>query len=118
MIFTHNTFVKTATAGAALLLLGGSTMPSKAFFSILRQESHPDSRPVVKPPADRSNAFRSALPRAPPAGIKPPATATSADSTLAEKAAQGPLQIIISLDKQQLTLYAGGEAIAHSRVSS
>jgi L,D-transpeptidase catalytic domain len=28
------------------------------------------------------------------------------------------LQIIISLDKQQLTLYAGGEAIAHSRVSS
>jgi lipoprotein-anchoring transpeptidase ErfK/SrfK len=31
---------------------------------------------------------------------------------------RGPLQIIISLDKQQLTLYSGGQVIAHSRVSS
>ena len=30
----------------------------------------------------------------------------------------GPLQIIVSLDKQQLTLYSGGEVIAHSRVST
>jgi hypothetical protein len=71
---------------------------------------------VLKPQAERSNV--SAFPRAPAAArIKPPA-ATPADSTLAEKAAQGPLQIIISLDKQQLTLYAGGEAIAQSRISS
>jgi len=114
MIFTHNMFARTATAGATLLLLGGLTMPSNAFFAAFPQETRPDSRSVVKPPVDRSNALRPAWPRAPAAArIKPPATTTSADSTLAEKAAQGPLQIIISLDKQQLTLYAGGEAIAH-----
>jgi lipoprotein-anchoring transpeptidase ErfK/SrfK len=40
-------------------------------------------------------------------------------SELAGKAkGKGPLRIIISLDKQQLTLYAGDEVIAHSRVSS
>jgi hypothetical protein len=31
---------------------------------------------------------------------------------------KGPLSIMISLDRQQLTLYAGGEPIAHSRVST
>jgi len=31
---------------------------------------------------------------------------------------KGPLRILISLDKQRLTLYAGDEVIAHSRVSS
>lgn len=36
---------------------------------------------------------------------------------LASKA-KAPLQILISLDKQQLTLYSGDEAIAHSRVST
>ena len=117
MIFTHNMFARTATAGATLLLLGGLTMPANAFFAAVPQETRPDSRSVVKP--DRSNVFRPALPRAPAAArIKPPATTTTADSTLAEKAAQGPLQIIISLDKQRLTLYAGGEAIAQSRISS
>jgi lipoprotein-anchoring transpeptidase ErfK/SrfK len=120
MISTHNNmFARTATAGATLLLLGSLTVPSNAFFAGFPQETRPDSRSVVKPPADRSNASRPTWPRAPAAArIKPPATTTSADSTLAEKAAQGPLQIIISLDKQQLTLYAGGEAISHSRISS
>jgi lipoprotein-anchoring transpeptidase ErfK/SrfK len=37
--------------------------------------------------------------------------------TLASRAT-GPLQVIISLDKQELTLYSGDEAIAHSRVST
>jgi lipoprotein-anchoring transpeptidase ErfK/SrfK len=49
------------------------------------------------------------------------ATATKehhpAASELAAKA-KGPLEILISLDKQQLTLYAAGEPIAHSRVST
>ncbi|MGE0750920.1 MAG: L,D-transpeptidase [Variibacter sp.] len=30
----------------------------------------------------------------------------------------GPLQIVISIDQQSLTLYAGGTAVAHSRVST
>jgi lipoprotein-anchoring transpeptidase ErfK/SrfK len=50
-----------------------------------------------------------------------PKTATAkpniAANELAEKA-KGPLQIFISLDKQQLTLYAGDTVIGHSRISS
>src|SRR5262249_31237790 len=45
------------------------------------------------------------------------AKATEGTRELADKA-KGPLQILVSLDKQELTLYAGGEVIAHSRVSS
>ena len=37
--------------------------------------------------------------------------------SLADKS-KGPLQILISLDKQELTLLAGGEVVARSRVSS
>ena len=119
MIFMHNMLARTATTGATLLLIGGLTMPSNAFFAAFPQEAPPDSRSVVKPSSDRSNALRPAWPRAPAAArIKPPTTTASADKTLAAKAGKGSLQIIISLDKQQLTLYAGGEAIAHSRVSS
>ena len=35
-----------------------------------------------------------------------------------EKLPPGPLQIVISIKKQQLTLYAGGQAVAHSQVST
>ena len=35
-----------------------------------------------------------------------------------EKLPPGPLQIVISIRKQQLTLYAGGQAVAHSQVST
>jgi len=35
-----------------------------------------------------------------------------------EKLPPGPLQIVISIKKQQLTLYAGGQAVAHSPVST
>src|SRR5262249_6872500 len=113
MIFTRKMFARTATAGATVLLLGALTIPAEAFFGGFLQETRPDSRSAVNPPADRSN--HRALPRAPAAArVKPPAKIDSSDTILAEKAAQGPLQIVISLDKQQLALYAGDEAIAHS----
>ena len=35
-----------------------------------------------------------------------------------EKLPPGPLQIVISIKKQQLTLYAGGQPVAHSQVST
>jgi lipoprotein-anchoring transpeptidase ErfK/SrfK len=35
-----------------------------------------------------------------------------------EKLPPGPLQIVISIKKQQLTLYAGGQAVAHSQIST
>src|SRR5262249_13248185 len=58
-------------------------------------------------------------PATPAARAKSPAVAkaTTEPNQLAAKA-KGPLQILISLDKQELTLLAGGEVIAHSRVST
>jgi lipoprotein-anchoring transpeptidase ErfK/SrfK len=35
-----------------------------------------------------------------------------------EKVPPGPLQIVISIKKQQMTLYAGGQVVAHSQVST
>src|SRR5205085_7520211 len=35
-----------------------------------------------------------------------------------ERLPPGPLQIVISIKKQQLTLYAGGQVVAHSQVST
>jgi lipoprotein-anchoring transpeptidase ErfK/SrfK len=43
--------------------------------------------------------------------------ATAVPAELGHKAS-GPLRVLISLDKQQLTLYAGDDVIARSRVSS
>jgi len=42
----------------------------------------------------------------------------SAEKHTPEKLPSGPMQIVISIKKQQLTLYAGGVPVAHSRVST
>jgi lipoprotein-anchoring transpeptidase ErfK/SrfK len=42
----------------------------------------------------------------------------SAEKKAPEKLPPGPLHIVISIKKQQLTLYAGGVPVAHSRVST
>jgi len=42
----------------------------------------------------------------------------SADKKTPEKLSAGPLHIVISIKKQQLTLYSGGVPVAHSRVST
>jgi lipoprotein-anchoring transpeptidase ErfK/SrfK len=65
---------------------------------------------------------RAVRPVAPtPAAVRAKATtvakATTEPNELAAKA-KGPLQILVSLDKQELTLLSGGEVIAHSRVST
>src|SRR5882762_10380888 len=44
--------------------------------------------------------------------------ATSLKSKAPEKVPEGPLQVIISTKKQRLTLYANGQPIAHSPVST
>lgn len=42
----------------------------------------------------------------------------SAEKKVAEKLPPGPLQVVISIRKQQLTLFAGGRPVAHSQVST
>jgi lipoprotein-anchoring transpeptidase ErfK/SrfK len=103
-------------AGAALALLAAA--PRNAHAMPLNLSG--DTRPALRPAPPASNVHRPA----------PTRTATTAfakghidgkpASSLHELATKGkgPLRIIISLDRQQLTLYSGDEVIAHSRVSS
>jgi lipoprotein-anchoring transpeptidase ErfK/SrfK len=99
------------TAGAAIALLAGASTNADAFpfdFSSGSQSSAPTyshtqraTPPRARKPARTKRAAEVPLP---------------ADSFVSK--AKAPLQIIISLDKQKLTLYSGNEAIAHSRVST
>jgi lipoprotein-anchoring transpeptidase ErfK/SrfK len=97
------------TACATLALLAGSAQAVPFGLG-------PSPRSEAAPPA---NLTRSA-PRVRTAS-RPRHTAVAKPAPAAHdlaSQAKGPLEILISLDKQQLTLYAGGEPIAHSRVST
>src|SRR5262249_4701151 len=92
------------TASAALL--AGLTATAEAL-------------PFNQPPTGQSEAWR-------PAKVKAKGTAFTArdkalrkpeNEDLAGKA-KGVLAVVISIDKQQLTLYSDGQPIAHSRVST
>ncbi len=99
-------------AGAAMALVLGLPSPAKAMPFGLTAGPRYDAAPP-------STFYRAAPPRAKATYPKRAtvAKASPAANELAAKA-KGPLEIIISLDKQQLTLYSAGEPIAHSRVST
>jgi lipoprotein-anchoring transpeptidase ErfK/SrfK len=112
-------FAQTAiTAGATLALLAGFTSSASALppgqpgDAPTRIAMHSDwERPAVNLP--RAAPTRTtALPKSTDVNKAAPAVIELAGK------AKGPLRILISLDKQQLTLYAGDEVIARSRVSS
>jgi lipoprotein-anchoring transpeptidase ErfK/SrfK len=105
-----------ALAAAAIgCALASIPSPGHAFiFDMGQRSAYPEfARPPV--PAQRP-ARTSQLPVTAPA-VKAAINAAAKDNDLAAKA-KGTLAIIVSLDAQQLTLYADGEPIAHSRVSS
>jgi lipoprotein-anchoring transpeptidase ErfK/SrfK len=112
-------------AGIAIALLAGLSAPASAISIGSPQELQPAASPMpdISRPA---SILRPAKPRspatAPALGTKPPPGTVAARSVLGtiEQPAKprGPLSIMISLDRQQLTLYSGGEPIAHSRVST
>ena len=102
-----------ATAGIALLAV--SATPAGAFWF------NNSSQPVAMPGYSQPSMVRPARP-APAATAarrekekEKPAADENAD--LSAKAKE-PLQIMISIDKQQLTLYSGTHPIAHTRVST
>jgi lipoprotein-anchoring transpeptidase ErfK/SrfK len=106
----------TAVATTALLAgfagSAGALPPEQPGDARTRMAMHSDSeRPALNLPRSvpaRTAAFSRSK------DVNKPATA----ATDAAARAKGPLRILISLDKQQLTLYAGDEVIARSRVSS
>jgi lipoprotein-anchoring transpeptidase ErfK/SrfK len=112
-------------AGVAIALLAALSAPANAISSGLPQELRPAAPiPELSRPA---SIIRAAKPRTPAAtapaiGTKPPASSLAAKPALGtpEQPAKpkAPLSVLISLDRQQLTLYSGSEPIAHSRVST
>jgi lipoprotein-anchoring transpeptidase ErfK/SrfK len=131
VISARQTFVQTGTATAVALLLGTWASPATAFISGIIQDSGPSVHQAPSTPRPLSKASRQ--PRPTLAAVtrsidKPAADKPAADRTAAAKPAtstkgwagkaSGPLQIIVSLDKQQLTLYSDGERIGRTRISS
>ncbi len=99
------------TAGIALLAV--SATPAGAF--LFNQRPQPAPAPEVSQPSVLRPARPSGTVTATRSKEKPATDETTTD--LVAKAKE-PLHIIISIDKQQLTLYAGGQPIAHTRVST
>ena len=101
-------------AGTAVILIGASGAPALAFWlnagdqGAVTPEPEYGAATVRRSPAYRASTI---------ASRKPDASSAPAAADLPPKAS-GPLHIIISLDRQQLTLYSNGEPIAHSRVST
>ncbi len=95
------------SAGLGAAMLVASPAPSSAF------ELWPNMRPQAQNPASglQRVAYRSGSAKK-EAKEKP----KEADDLAAK--AKGPMSIVISLDKQQLTLYSGDQPIAHSRVAT
>lgn len=99
------------SAGLGIALTATLTLPAEAFFGLASSPRQPVVQaPVSVPLTMPAKPKAVARPKAPKSG---PAVSTE----LVAKA-QGPLTLVISLDKQELKLFAGGNEIAHSRVST
>jgi lipoprotein-anchoring transpeptidase ErfK/SrfK len=100
-------------AGVGIVLLAGSVTPAsgRPFDFLSGFQSQPNVRQQVARPARVKRLHNARRHR------EKPAAKSDAGAELAAKAKE-PLNIIISTNKQQLTLYAGEQPIAHSRVST
>jgi lipoprotein-anchoring transpeptidase ErfK/SrfK len=116
--FFHNrTGLLCAAMTASAALLTGLATPVQARPFDLQ----PAQQPMAAPPPDfaRPAVARTAKPSGITTASRDKVAAKDKDSAqdLAPKA-RGLLSVIISIDKQQLTLYSDGQPIAHSRVST
>ena len=102
-----------AASIAALLATAAPAAAYEAGWGLL---GRPTTTPVATPDADKKKN-----PQAAKARKKHRAKefiAAQRNGKEAEKLPAGPLHIIISIKKQQMTLYAGGQPVAHSQVST
>ncbi len=109
--FHHREGVLVVTASAALLA-GLGTSANALPFNLQRQAA---PQPEFARPAP--TVQRPAKPSAVNSASRDKAAAKESPDELAPKA-KGILSVIISIEKQQLTLYSDGQPIAHSRVST
>jgi lipoprotein-anchoring transpeptidase ErfK/SrfK len=99
---------------ASIAALLASAAPSAAFFEFGSRFGAP--RPAAPVADDKAKAAK------PARGLlvkrKHKQLVKEAAKKEVEKLPPGPLHIIISIKKQQMTLYAGGQPVAHSAVST
>lgn len=98
------------TAGSAITLLAGTCTPANAFP--FDQPAPPRPSATTHHSTHHGTNARTKLASRTEKKADPKPTVDLVSR------AKGTLQAIISLDKQQLTLYSGNEAIAHSRIST
>jgi lipoprotein-anchoring transpeptidase ErfK/SrfK len=98
------------TAAVVFATLAGSTREAAAWF--LFDPPAPAPAPIVAPEREVPKARKPHH-----KGVDTRAQKTLREK-LPEKIAGGLLQIVISIDRQQLTLYSDGVAVAHSTVST
>ena len=99
---------------AACVTAGFAATPAAAYDSFFPYLSAPPAGPAAKVQADQPvNPAAKRRSR-----HKEMTRKLSSEKRVAERLPAGPLQIVISIKKQQLTLYAGGHPVAHSRVST
>ena len=93
-----------AAFAAATFVAGGTPAAAYQSWGLFGPVAAPPPEPVIAPrrPSKQAKARKFIADQ-----IKVP-----------EKLPPGPLQIVIAIKKQQLTLYAGGQAVAHSQVST
>jgi len=112
---TPPTGLRTASAiAASIAALLASAAPSAAFFEFESRFGVP--RLVAPAAADKAKAAKPA--RGQLARRKHKQLVKEAGKKDIEKLPPGPLHLIISIRKQQMTLYAGGQPVAHSQVST
>ena len=101
---------------AGLGLLAGLATPAAALPFNLQPSAPPPPAAAAQPDVMRPSLQRPARPAATASRDKS-AKEQQGPQDLASKA-KGLLSVVISIDKQQLTLYSDGHPIAHSRVST
>jgi lipoprotein-anchoring transpeptidase ErfK/SrfK len=107
-----------ATTATAAVIIGGSAAPAAAFWPQFQQ--YAAVTPQTEEGGSTLKTRRATVARTPATASRsqPPAVKSEpAASSLAAKVT-GPLHIIVSLDRQELTLYSDGQPIARSRVST
>jgi lipoprotein-anchoring transpeptidase ErfK/SrfK len=103
---------------ASVGLLAGLAAPAEALPFNLQPNVTPQPVAAPQPDVGRQAPLRPARPNVTTASRdKSAAKEKEGEQDLAPKA-KGLLSVVISLDKQQLTLYSDGHPIAHSRVST
>jgi lipoprotein-anchoring transpeptidase ErfK/SrfK len=105
--------------GVSVLTLLIALGPSRATYNV------DDRLPIIVPASPEAQSAPAAKPRhrhptSPRKAVAPAPTPDAGRPSALHHAERpgGPLQIVISLDQQSLTVFSAGEAVAHSRVST